>query len=215
MKNGKLKLRNSVSASEEILNAIKAKYKENVIWYPSGNEELTSENLDVFRNMKAFEAVESALSDKPELFSKLPDKSKRIQPWTAVRFFVANQSDDINPCNIIIGRWEGIIDISWGWSILTINTDKWTVDTPEDGTFEYPVEYWNEVPNNFAILYGYDNGIENGTPYQKFAWKFVEDEERPAIKLFIYEQKETVEDAILLIDDNCIIQESYLQWVGD
>ncbi len=213
IKDGKLKLRNSVEAKEPILNALTEKNGDNVMWYPEGDAELTAENLDLFRNMKTFEALENSLGEYNSLFSHLPPISKRTtQPWTAVEFYVANHSDETSPCNPpVIGSWEGIVDLSWGWCILKINTDKWIVDTPDDGSFEFPVSLWNEEAQ-FAILYGYDDGVADGTPYKKFAWEFDTEYDRPAINLYFYRSQETLEDAILSTD---IRQQSYLQWIGD
>jgi hypothetical protein len=99
MKDGKLKLRNSIVANEKILGALRQKNGDNVFWYPKEDRDLTLQDMEQMRDMKTFEAVENELNDKPELFSKYPPKNKRPRPWTAIRFYVANQSDDTNPCS--------------------------------------------------------------------------------------------------------------------
>jgi len=127
IKDGKLKLRNSISAKPAVLNAL----KENVIWYPKDNEELNADSLDKFRNMRSFEAVENHLKDKPELFSNLPDISKRKQPWTAVRFYVANQPDDVNPCIT---------------PTLDFNYNKFSLDIIVWGEYSYSYQGNNFLP---------------------------------------------------------------------
>ncbi len=69
MKNGKLKLRNSISAGHKIITALKNKNGENVIWYPSGDKDINAAEMDKFRNMRSYEAVEKELSSSPQLFS--------------------------------------------------------------------------------------------------------------------------------------------------
>ncbi len=68
----KLKLRNSISAGPKVLNALKNKNGENVIWFPSGNEDIDADKMDKFRNMRSYETVEKELSSSPQLFSNLP-----------------------------------------------------------------------------------------------------------------------------------------------
>ena len=98
MKDGKLKLRNSISAGDDVVNAVIDKYGENVIWFPEEDRDITAQDLDDFRNMKSFVAVENVLTDRPDLFSNLPDVSKRIRPWTAARFYVSDFTGSENPC---------------------------------------------------------------------------------------------------------------------
>ena len=94
-----LKLRNSVSAKDKYLDPIKRKNGENVIWFPSENRDITFQDIDQFRKMRSFETVEKELgSSYPQLFSNFPPLHKRQQPWTAIRFYVSNKSEDENPC---------------------------------------------------------------------------------------------------------------------
>ena len=131
LRNGKLKLRNSVSASDDIVNALINKNGENVLWYPGEDRDITAQDLDNFRKLRSFEALENELSNRPDLFAKIPkDKSKRPQPWTAVRFYVSNFSGDENPCaNFpeapILNRdylcWVGIDVLGYGYKIFPSN----------------------------------------------------------------------------------------------
>lgn len=98
VRNGKIKLRNSVSTDEKILIKLRELNGENVLWYPKGNEELTSESFDIFRNMKSGKALELELSNYSELFINWPNESLRLKPWTAVRFYVAKLPENSNPC---------------------------------------------------------------------------------------------------------------------
>ena len=98
IKNGRIKLRNSISAGENVVNAVINKYGENVIWFPEEDRDITAQDLDNFRNMKSYVAVESVLPDRPDLFSNLPDVSQRVRSWTAVRFYVSDYFGNENPC---------------------------------------------------------------------------------------------------------------------
>ena len=97
-KNGKLKLRNSISAGSKYLDPLIAKNGENVIWIPSDDRDISLNDIDSFRNIHSFEALEKELSDKPQLFSHLPPVAKRTQPWKGIRFYLSNYSTDENPC---------------------------------------------------------------------------------------------------------------------
>jgi len=99
-KDGKLKLRNSISAGAKYLDPLIARNGENVIWLPKEDRDITLDDLNSFRNTRSFEALENELSDSPQLFSHLPPIDKRTQPWKGIRFYVSKYKTTENPCTL-------------------------------------------------------------------------------------------------------------------
>jgi hypothetical protein len=121
--NGKLKLRNSASARKEIIDALVEENGENVYFYPSGNEELNAQNLQILRELKTGGPLELALGNE---LGCLSDKSKnylnngegiapfkpydqRVKPWRAMKIYIAKIRNDVNPCTGIQQGSRGTI----------------------------------------------------------------------------------------------------------
>jgi len=109
LRNGQVKLRNTVSAPDDIVNALVARNGDNVFWYPKQGE-LTPALLNQFRQGRSAEALEVELCGEPGC---LEDKSKnnlgidryqnmplatRTRPWTAVKIYVEKARARENPC---------------------------------------------------------------------------------------------------------------------
>lgn len=99
MKEGRLKLRNSISAKPAVTNAIIQKNGENVFWYPDEDRDISDEDFEDLRNSSPIDLLQNELKDQPGLFPNIPQRKNKPKPWTAVRFYVANQPENINPCS--------------------------------------------------------------------------------------------------------------------
>ncbi len=108
--NGQVKIRNSVSASDDIINALQTKNGGNVFWYPKEGE-LTVELLKKFREAKPYEALEDELCGAPgclndpsknnygiKLNATLEQRTKMKSPWTAVKMYVEKTLLNDSPC---------------------------------------------------------------------------------------------------------------------
>lgn len=129
-KNGKIKLRNSISAGSTYVNPLIAKNGENVIWVPNEDRDISLNDIESFRNIHSFEALEKELSDKPQLFSHLPPVSKRVQPWKGIRFYVSNYSTTENPC-ISGERYFTIVKVN------ILGSYKYNDGSTSDGVYLY------------------------------------------------------------------------------
>lgn len=149
--NGKLKLRNSVSADENILIKLREKNGDNVLWFPEGDKELTAEEFDKFRNSKSGVALEEELRNFPQLFSKFPDLSRRINPWTAVRFYAAKLPENVDPC----------ITSNFNFTIadIEINAKGFLQRTNPDSSYEDPYYI------NYKTTYGSQKGSIIGNTF--------------------------------------------------
>ncbi|MFZ5572304.1 MAG: hypothetical protein ACOZF0_18040 [Thermodesulfobacteriota bacterium] len=118
--NGQVKIRNSVSASDDIIQALKTKNGGNVFWYPKEGE-LTAEALRQFRDAKPFEALEDELCGAPgclndpaqnpygiQLSATLEQRTKMKPPWTAVKIYVEKTRISDSPCGS--AAEEGVVD---------------------------------------------------------------------------------------------------------
>jgi hypothetical protein len=99
IKDGKLKLRNSIAAKKDVTDAITEKNGENVFWYPDEDRDINAQDLENLRNSSPIDLLQSELSNRDDLFSNIPKRKNKPKPWTAIRFYVANQPDNINPCS--------------------------------------------------------------------------------------------------------------------
>jgi len=128
--NGKLKLRNSASARQEVIDALVERNGENMYYYPPGDQSFTAESLFELRDSNTGYAIEMALGNEKGCLS---DKSRndlkdgegiaifkkydeRVSPWTAVKIYVAKVRNDVNPCT--------------GTQLGSQGTIKTTVDLP-------------------------------------------------------------------------------------
>jgi hypothetical protein len=99
VRNGQLKLRQSVSVNDGIFNQLVAKNGENAFWYPKEGS-LTAELLNQFRQLKTGVGLEEEFCGAPGCLWPNRPLEGRIQPWTSVRFYVPKNSDDENPCTV-------------------------------------------------------------------------------------------------------------------
>jgi len=96
---GKLKLRQSVSVKDNIIQQLIEKNNKNVFWYPQEGE-LTADLINQFRETKTGVSLENELCtlDTPScLWPNIP-LEKRSTPYPAVRFYVSKYSGNKNPC---------------------------------------------------------------------------------------------------------------------
>ena len=94
---GKLKLRQSVSVKDDLIQRLIEKNGKNVFWYPAEGE-LTAELLNQFRELKTGVGLENELCGSPGCLWPDLELEKRIVPYKAVRFYVSKYSGDNNPC---------------------------------------------------------------------------------------------------------------------
>ncbi|MBN2012419.1 T9SS type A sorting domain-containing protein [candidate division KSB1 bacterium] len=98
----------------------------------------------------------------------------------------------------IFGYWEGLI--GWGfnfdWRTMHIAQDSWIVYIDGSENLVSPVVSWH-LANQFAVLYGWDYGVDKGTPYTKLSWEF---EDSDALYLSIYDSQ--VSEAAAIANDH-------------
>ena len=95
--NGELKLRQSVSAKDSVIDKLVAKNGDNVFYYPQSGS-LTAEQLNSFRQLKSGVGVEMELCGAPGCLFK-HKLENRATPYKAIRFYVSKYTHDDNPCN--------------------------------------------------------------------------------------------------------------------
>ncbi|MFH2063561.1 MAG: hypothetical protein ABIK15_00005 [Pseudomonadota bacterium] len=137
MVNGQVKIRNSVSASHDIMNALTFKNGGNVFWYPKEGG-LTAELLKKFREAKPFEALEDELCGTPGCLSdasqnnygialnaSLQQRTAMQAPWTAMKVYVERASLSQSPCDTSQGEalLNAAIQIP-GYYSTTFNADN-------------------------------------------------------------------------------------------
>ncbi len=133
--NGQVKLRNSVSAPDDIVDALIDKNGDNVLWYPKEGE-LTADALNQFRQARTAEALETELCGQPGC---LEDKSRnnlgidryknmplrnRTRPWTAMKIYVEYARSSENPCRTAETSLQASVSIPGHYSTVFVAQDE-------------------------------------------------------------------------------------------
>ena len=94
---GELKLRQSVSVNEQVIQKVlMATGGDNVVYYPKHGE-LTGELFNIYRQARSGVLLEEAICGSVNcLFSAPVDE--RPYPYTSVQFYVSNYASGENPC---------------------------------------------------------------------------------------------------------------------
>jgi len=96
MVNGELKLRQSVSVNERVIEKVLDHLNDNLIYYPVDGE-LTAELLNTYRQSKSGVLLEEAVCGSVNCLFNVP-LERRINSYQSIQFYISNYASGENPC---------------------------------------------------------------------------------------------------------------------
>lgn len=115
--NGQLKLRQSVSVNEEVIEQLRMENGENVIWYPKDGA-LTGGSINQFRDEKSGVIWERNICDSDGCLWPESPVQFRIKQYASAKFYVSKYSLNQNPCAL-----GNTLDYTECWVQVTVGSE--------------------------------------------------------------------------------------------